>query len=78
MKNWLAEAGCLLLHGYTGSGWWTTQEHRLFLNTFNEGKGPGLPMIRVWKNGQILWRGQYTSGAHPYTWYIEEFSKYIN
>lgn len=74
-KTWLATSGCLLLHVYSGSGWWTTKPLKLFLDVFNEGKSGSLPMINVWKDGNLLLRTTYPGG----TWetYKEKFEAVI-
>ena len=55
MISWYAESKCLLAYIYSGSGWFTNGDCKVFVNKIEDGKGTGLPTIGVWKNGKIAW-----------------------
>lgn len=56
MIDWYANSGCLLAYLFSGSGWWTGKDLKVFVTDIEGGKGTGKPTIGVWKNGKIAWQ----------------------
>ena len=56
MIEWYAKSRCLLAHIYSGSGWFTSGDLRVFVYKIEGGTSTGLPTIGVWKNEKIAWQ----------------------
>ena len=49
-------SNCILLYVYSGSGWWTAKDNKVFIDQILEGKQYGTPATGVWYQGKIVGR----------------------
>ena len=56
---------CILLYGWSGSGWWSAKDDKVFVDQILEGKGYSTPITGVWYQGKIV--GKARTGGTNYS-----------